>query len=146
MARSALLAKGYFLRSISCQIALAVVDPRTYFVKAMAGGVDYGKSQFNRHSILGGSPDLLFKPSSIYAAFARRKIRPLIRLSTTLPSVIATATANTSPQNYAGGFGAVSIRRALEVSNIPAVKLFGQEGLNAIEICRVPASEVRWNP
>jgi penicillin-binding protein 1A len=30
------------------QMALVAVDPRTHFIKALVGGVDYKKSQFNR--------------------------------------------------------------------------------------------------
>ena len=59
------------------QIALAAVDPRTHFVKALVGGVNYDKSQFNRAFQSRRQPGSSFKPFAYYAAFASGQYTPL---------------------------------------------------------------------
>ncbi|NJN87983.1 MAG: penicillin-binding protein, partial [Leptolyngbyaceae cyanobacterium SL_7_1] len=44
------------------QIALVAIDPRTHFVKAMVGGVDYKASQYNRAVQALRQPGSAFKP------------------------------------------------------------------------------------
>lgn len=120
------------------QMALVAVDPRTHFVKAMVGGVDYGKSQFNRAIQARRQPGSAFKPFVYYTAFASGKFGPdSVVLDT--PVSYPDGDGYYSPRNYGGSFsGAVSIRRALEVSlNIPAIKVGQAVGLNkVIEVCR----------
>ena len=131
--------QGLFYDRDEGQIALAAVDPRTHFVKAMVGGVDYEKSQFNRAIQARRQPGSSFKPFIYYAAFASGKYGPDSVVYDS-PVGYRDGDGYYYPQNYGGGFsGAVSIRRALEVSlNIPAVKLCQEVGLNkVIEICRV---------
>ncbi|MEG5036071.1 transglycosylase domain-containing protein [Microcoleus sp. AT3-D2] len=131
--------QGLFYDREQGQIALAAVDPRTHFVKAMVGGVDYEKSQFNRAIQARRQPGSSFKPFIYYAAFASGKYAPDSVVYDS-PVGYRDGDGYYYPQNYGGGFsGAVSIRRALEVSlNIPAVKLGQEVGLNkVIEICRV---------
>jgi len=131
--------QGLFYDRHEGQIALAAVDPRTHFVKAMVGGVDYEKSQFNRAIQARRQPGSSFKPFIYYAAFASGKYGPDSVVYDS-PVGYRDGDGYYYPQNYGGGFsGAVSIRRALEVSlNIPAVKLGQEVGLNkVIEICRV---------
>ncbi|MBD1885499.1 PBP1A family penicillin-binding protein [Microcoleus vaginatus] len=131
--------QGLFYDREEGQIALAAVDPRTHFVKAMVGGVDYEKSQFNRAIQARRQPGSSFKPFIYYAAFASGQYGPDSVVYDS-PVGYRDGDGYYYPQNYGGGFsGAVSIRRALEVSlNIPAVKLGQEVGLNkVIEICRV---------
>ncbi|WP_445247905.1 transglycosylase domain-containing protein [Microcoleus sp. OTE_8_concoct_300] len=131
--------QGLFYDREEGQIALAAVDPRTHFVKAMVGGVDYEKSQFNRAIQARRQPGSSFKPFVYYAAFASGKYTPDSVVYDS-PVGYRDGDGYYYPQNYGGGFsGAVSIRRALEVSlNIPAIKLGQEVGLNkVIEICRV---------
>lgn len=120
------------------QVALAAVDPRTHFVKALVGGIDYGKSQFNRAIQSRRQPGSSFKPFVYYAAFASGKYGPD---STVIDAPVSYRDGDGyySPQNYGGGFsGAMSIRTALAQStNIPAIKLGRAVGLDkVIEICR----------
>ena len=131
--------QGLFYDREEGQIALAAVDPRTHFVKAMVGGVDYEKSQFNRAIQARRQPGSSFKPFVYYAAFATGKYTPDSVVYDS-PVGYRDGDGYYYPQNYGGGFsGAVSIRRALESSlNIPAIKLGQEVGLNkVIEICRV---------
>lgn len=120
------------------QMALVAVDPRTHYVKAMVGGLDYKKSQYNRATQALRQPGSAFKPFVFYAAFASGKYEPG---STIVDSPVGYPDGDEMyyPQNYDRSFaGAMSMRRALEQSrNIPAVKLGQEVGLNkVIEICR----------
>ena len=121
------------------QMALVAVDPRTHFIKALVGGVDYKKSQFNRATQAHRQPGSSFKPFVYYAAFASGKFTPDSAIvdapvSYRIPGGIWT------PKNYDGSFnGSMTVRHALEVSrNIPAVKIGSAVGLNkVIETCRI---------
>ncbi len=121
------------------QMALVAVDPRTHFIKALVGGVDYKKSQFNRATQAHRQPGSSFKPFVYYAAFASGKFTPDSAISDTpisyrIPGGIWT------PKNYDSSFnGSMTVRHALEVSrNIPAVKIGSAVGLNkVIETCRI---------
>jgi penicillin-binding protein 1A len=120
------------------QMALVAVDPRTHYVKAMVGGLDYKKSQYNRATQALRQPGSAFKPFVYYAAFASGKYGPD---TTIVDSPVGYPDGDEMyyPQNYDRSFaGAMSMRRALEQSrNIPAVKLGQEVGLNKIiEICR----------
>ena len=121
------------------QMALVAVDPRTHFIKALVGGVDYKKSQFNRATQAHRQPGSSFKPFVYYTAFASGKFTPDSAIvdapvSYRIPGGIWT------PKNYDSSFnGSMTVRHALEVSrNIPAVKIGSAVGLNkVIETCRI---------
>ncbi len=120
------------------QVALASVDPRTHFVKALVGGVSYDKSHFNRALQSRRQPGSSFKPFVYYTAFATGKYSPE---STVIDGPVSYRDGSGwySPRNYGGGYsGAVSIRTALMKSaNVPAVKLGRAVGLDkVIETCR----------
>ncbi|MCY7273507.1 MAG: penicillin-binding protein, partial [Phormidesmis sp. CAN_BIN44] len=120
------------------QMAIVSVDPRTHFIKAMVGGINYKKSQYNRAMQALRQPGSAFKPFVYYAALASGKYTPD---STVYDSPVSYPDGYEmySPRNYDGSFaGAITLRKALEVSrNIPAVKLGQEVGLNkVIEICR----------
>lgn len=120
------------------QVALAAVDPRTHFVKALVGGVNYDKSQFNRAIQSQRQPGSAFKPFVYYAAFATGKYSPSSTVMDT-PVSYRDGSGWYSPRNYGGGFsGAMSIRHALVISaNVPAVKIGRAVGLDkVIEVCR----------
>lgn len=120
------------------QMALVAIDPRTHFVKAMVGGYDYKTSQYNRAIQAQRQPGSAFKPFVYYTAFASGKYAPGSVVYDS-PVSYPDGDGYYSPQNYGGGFsGAVTVRRALEVSlNIPAVKLGQDVGLNkVIEVAR----------
>lgn len=131
--------QGVFYDRDNGQIALVAVDPRTHFVKAMVGGADFEKSQYNRAIQAQRQPGSAFKPFVYYTAFASGKYAPSSVVYDS-PVSYRDGDGYYSPQNYGGSFsGAVSIRKALEVSlNIPAVKIGQEVGLNkVVEVCRV---------
>jgi penicillin-binding protein 1A len=120
------------------QMALVAIDPRTHFIKALVGGVNPRKSEFNRATQATRQPGSAFKPFVYYTAFASGKYTPNSVVSDT-PVRYREAGGYYYPKNYDGSFGgSMSIRHALEVSrNIPAIKIGRAVGLNkVIETCR----------
>lgn len=120
------------------QMALAAVDPRTHFIKAMVGGIDYKQSQYNRATQAFRQPGSAFKPFVYYAAFASGRWGPGSTISDS-PVSYRDGDGYYSPRNYDGSFsGPISIRAALAVSrNVPAIRLGQDVGLNrVIEVCR----------
>jgi penicillin-binding protein 1A len=120
------------------QMAIVSVDPRTHFVKAMVGGVNFKKSQYNRAIQALRQPGSAFKPFVYYAALASGRYGPD---SIIYDSPVGYPDGNEMyyPQNYDRTFsGPITLRRALEQSrNVPAVKLGQEIGLNkVVEICR----------
>lgn len=131
--------QGLFYERDNGQIALVAVDPRTHFVKAMVGGADFEKSQYNRAVQARRQPGSSFKPFVYYTAFASGKYGPGSVINDT-PVSYRDGDTYYRPQNYGGSFsGAVSIRKALQFSlNVPAVKIGQFVGLNkVVEICRI---------
>lgn len=130
------------------QLALAAVDPRTNFVKAVVGGYDYTQSEFNRATQAQRQPGSAFKPLVYYTAFATGNYGPESIVSDTQVSY-PDGDGLYTPRNYGGGFsGAVSIRKAIEVSlNIPAVRIGQEIGLNrVIEVSRLLGIESPIDP
>ncbi len=130
--------RGRMPRAKDLQIALVAVEPETHFIKAMAGGVDYNKSQLNRVMISRRQPGSSFKPFVYYSAFASGKYTPDSSIEDR-PISLRDGANVYSPKNYGGGFsGAMSIRQAVASSaNIPAVLIGSRVGLNkVIENCR----------
>ncbi|MCA2691345.1 MULTISPECIES: penicillin-binding protein 1A [unclassified Microcystis] len=127
------------IRTKDLQISLVAVDPRTHFVKALVGGVDYNKSQLNRAIQSRRQPGSAFKPFVYYTAFASGRFTPETVVNDA-PVRFREAGGFYSPKNYGGGFsGPVSLRSALMQSlNIPAVILGRRVGINkVIEVCRL---------
>ncbi|OAB59600.1 penicillin-binding protein [Phormidium willei BDU 130791] len=130
------------------QLALAAVDPRTNFVKAIVGGYDYTQSEFNRATQAQRQPGSAFKPLVYYTAFATGNYGPETIVSDS-PVSYPDGDGLYRPVNYGGGFsGAVSIRKAIEVSlNIPAVTIGQDIGLNrVIEVSRLLGIESPIDP
>ncbi len=120
------------------QIALASVDPRTHFIKALVGGSNYKKTQLNRALHSQRPPGSTFKPFVYYAAFASGKYTPDSEIDDR-PIRFRDGDGYYAPKNYGGGYsGVVSLRTALVNSiNIPAVILGRRVGLDkVIEICK----------
>lgn len=121
------------------QMALVAVDPRTHFVKALVGGIDPKKSEFNRAIQSQRQPGSAFKPFVYYTAFATGKYTPNSIVYDS-PASYRVPGGIYTPKNYDGSFGgAMSIRKALEVSrNIPAIKIGSAVGMSkVIETCRI---------
>lgn len=129
--------RGQGLRTKDLQVAMVAVDPRTHFIKAIVGGVDYDKSQLNRVTQSHRQPGSSFKPFVYYTAFASGQYTPASVVNDS-PVSYRDGSAYYTPKNYGGGYsGAMSINAALVQShNVPAVVVGRKIGINkVIEVC-----------
>ena len=117
------------------QAALAAIDPRTGQIKAIVGGYDFRKSQFNRAIQAYRQPGSAFKPL-IYAAALDRGYTPAsIILDTPLVyenRIIETGEIEEwKPRNYEERFhGPTRLRDALALSrNVITVKILEDIGV-----------------
>ena len=120
------------------QVALAAVDPRTHFVKAIVGSANPGRNQFNRALQSRRQPGSAFKPFVYYLAFASGKYTP-DTIVNDQAITLRDGQEVYSPKNYGGGYGgAMTVRTSLIQSrNIPVVKMGQEMGLDrVIELCR----------
>lgn len=102
--------------------AIVVIKPQTGEIKAMVGGRDYQKSQFNRVAQAKRQPGSVFKPFVYLAALmygsedGLRKFTP-VTLVEDSPFTWSYEGQEWQPDNYKGEYlGTVTLRRALERS------------------------------
>jgi len=120
------------------QMALVAIDPRTHFVKAIVGGVDYSQSKFNRAIQSRRQPGSSFKPFVFYTAFASGEYTPQSLIEDRKVKY-RDGEKYYIPQNYDEEFlGEIDLTQALIQSrNIPAIELGQAVGLEkVIEVCR----------
>jgi penicillin-binding protein 1B len=106
---------------------VVTVQPGTGYVRALVGGRDYTRSQFNRAFQAERQPGSLFKPFVYVAAMDPARGQQALTASTILddsPISVQTGATVWRPQNYDNRFhGPVTVRRALAMSyNVPAVR------------------------
>lgn len=109
--------------------ALISMDPNTGFVKAMVGGKNYKKGDFNRALVSTRQPGSSFKPFIYLAA-----IQKGIPMNTVIEDSPFT-TPGWSPNNYDRKFrGSMSLLKAVEISNnVVPVKLLQLVGIDSVE-------------
>jgi penicillin-binding protein 1A len=115
------------------QGALVVLEPHTGYIRAMVGGYDYSRSQFNRATQAIRQPGSAFKPI-IYATAIQRGISPA-RVMVDAPIVHEQADGKIwKPSNYDGAFwGSITLAEALAHSrNIIAIKLLETVGVKNV--------------
>ena len=103
------------------------IQPGTGYVKALVGGRNYSKTQFNRAIQARRQPGSLFKPFVYIAAMDPNRGQQALTAATVLddsPLSVPNGNAVWTPQNYDLRFhGPVTVREALAHSyNIPAVR------------------------
>ena len=119
------------------QAALLSIDPRNGFIRAMVGGADFGKSQFNRAVQMKRQPGSSFKPF-IYATAIEKGISPGTVISDR-PSTFNVFPNQWNPgglwepKNFDKKFhGNVTMSHALEKSlNIPSIEILNRVGIEA---------------
>ncbi len=119
------------------QVALVAIDPSTGEIRAMVGGRDFKKSEFNRASQARRQPGSGFKPI-IWAAAFESGMTPSDRI-VDAPVVFHFRDKVWKPQNYEERFyGPTTLREALEHSrNIVSIRLLGRIGVApAIRLAR----------
>ncbi len=116
------------------QGALLCIDPKTGYVRAMAGGRDFSESQFNRAIHSRRQPGSAFKPV-IYAAALEKGYTPSTVLMDS-PVEYADHDGGTywAPKNYDKNFmGPITFRNALAHSrNVVTVKILEDIGVGYI--------------
>ncbi len=110
--------------------ALVCVETETGAVKAMIGGRDFARSQFNRAVQSRRQPGSAFKPI-IYAAALDRGFTPMTLLSDT-PFVYNDGFTAWAPSNYDNRFlGPIRLRKAIAKSrNIPVIRVLQDIGVD----------------
>ena len=128
--------KGTQPDPVGLEGALVALDPTTGEIRAMVGGLDYAKSQFNRVAQARRQPGSTFKPF-VYAAAFDRGFTPAnllddFPISYSIPQ--NGRTVDWRPENFDHQFrGQVTLRHALEESiNVPTVRLLETVGMDPV--------------
>ncbi|GFO54144.1 penicillin-binding protein 1A [Geomonas sp. Red276] len=120
------------------QAALVAMDPMTGAVRAMVGGYDFKKSQFNRAMQARRNPGSAFKPV-IYAAALDKGLTPATVIDDSQVEYESGGDKAWKPKNYDNVYrGPVTMREALTNSiNVVSVKILEQIGVSsAIEYAK----------
>lgn len=114
------------------QGALFCMEPHTGYVKALVGGYDYKKSQFNRATQARRQPGSSFKPI-VYTAAIDSGMTPAT-VVIDAPIVIGLGGQIWAPKNFGDQYiGATTLRNALAKSiNVVTVKLVRQLGVKKV--------------
>lgn len=123
---------GWEIRQLpEAESALVAMDPRTGAIKALVGGFDFGKNNFNRVTQAQRQPGSSFKPF-IYSAALEDGVMPSTMISDSPFTLDASVTGGRtwSPKNYDGSNGPpVSMRQALIRSkNLVSVRILQTVG------------------
>lgn len=110
--------------------ALYSIDPNNGYVKAMVGGKNYKKGEFNRATSSLRQPGSSFKPL-VYLSAIQNKNMGMNNVMEDSP----VKDGKWSPKNYDGKFrDSMTLLKALEISNnIIPVKLLQQVGVDSVE-------------
>ncbi len=116
--------------------ALIALDARTGEIKALVGGFNYGRSQFNRAVQARRQPGSAFKPLVYAAAFERGLTPATIFDDAPISFEIDTGRRSETwaPENVDRKYrGPVTLRRALEESiNVPTIRLIAAIGVDPV--------------
>jgi penicillin-binding protein 1A len=113
--------------------ALVAVEPYTGFIRAMVGGYDFSRSDFNRAIMAKRQPGSSFKPI-IYAAAMDHGFTPASLIVDEPVTYSGGPKGDWTPENYDHKYyGATRLREALTYSrNVVTVRLADAMGLDAV--------------
>jgi penicillin-binding protein 1B len=126
---------SWLRRKKPLQAALLSVDPATGGIRALVGGSDFTRSQFDRTRRMKRQPGSAAKPFTYAAGIQSRLITPSTVVQDA-PFTIQLASNKTwQPKNYDQQFrGPVTVREAFEKSlNVPAVRVANDVGVSRIQ-------------
>jgi penicillin-binding protein 1A len=119
--------------------AIVTIEPNTGYVRAMVGGYDFFRSEFNRAVQARRQPGSAFKPF-IYIAALESGLTPATRVDDAPVSYAVGANGQSwKPENYDRKFrGSTTLQQALEESvNVVTVKIQERVGLSrTIQVAR----------
>jgi penicillin-binding protein 1A len=112
--------------------AVVVIEAATGYIKALIGGADFARTEFNRALHAHRQPGSAFKPFVFLAALEAGRA-PTEMLDDS-PMRYVSAGKEWVPENYDGKFrGAVTLQQALEESiNVPTIRLLEQLGMDPV--------------
>ncbi len=113
------------------QAALIAIEPSTGHIRAMVGGREFGKSQFNRALQALRQPGSAFKPI-IYAAAIERGYGASDLLDDSPLTIKVDRNKTWSPENFTHTYqGTVTFQQALSQSlNVPTIRLLEKVGVD----------------
>jgi penicillin-binding protein 1A len=113
--------------------ALVAVEPSTGFIRAMVGGYDYAKSEYNRAVFAKRQPGSAFKPI-IYAAAMENGFTPASMVDDEAVTYKGGPKGDWNPENYDHKhYGLTRLRDALAYSrNVVTVKLVDSMGVDTV--------------
>lgn len=126
---------SYLRRKKPLQGALLSVEPATGGIRALVGGSNFRRSQFDRTRRMNRQPGSAAKPFTYAAAIADRRITSSSIIEDA-PIEITLARNNVwKPKNYDQQFrGQVTVREAFEKSlNVPAIRVAANIGPDRVE-------------
>ncbi|HEX6574420.1 MAG TPA: PBP1A family penicillin-binding protein [Gemmatimonadaceae bacterium] len=128
-------AHGYLRRKKPLQAALLSVEPGTGGIRALVGGSDFSRSQFDRTRRMKRQPGSAAKPFTYAAAIASRRITPATIVQDEPFKIQLARNRTWDPKNYDGMFrGPVTVREAFEKSlNVPAVRVANDVGVDNVQ-------------
>jgi penicillin-binding protein 1A len=109
--------------------AVLLIEPPTGYIKALVGGSDFSRSEFNRAVNARRQPGSAFKPF-VYLAALQAGRTPADLLDDS-PVSYTFGGRTWAPENYDGKFrGQITLQQALEESvNVPTIRLAEQVGI-----------------
>lgn len=113
--------------------ALAAIDPNTGFIRALVGGFNFSKSEFNRAAYAKRQPGSAFKPI-IYASALEHGFTPASVINDEPVSYSGGPAGDWRPENYDHKhYGPTRLREALAYSrNVVTVKLIEAVGIDKV--------------
>jgi penicillin-binding protein 1A len=121
------------------QGALVAVDVQTGAIRAMTGGGDYQKTQFNRAVSARRQPGSAFKPIIYACALENGYDQNTLLLDSPMLFAGSGGRSDWQPENFSGDYaGEITLRKAVTASkNIPAVRVLQDIGpAAAIDLAR----------
>ena len=128
------LARFVLTQEPQVQGALLAVDPDTGEVRAMVGGYDFKKSEFNRAEQAVRQPGSAFKPIIYTAALDNGYTPASVLLDIPVMYDDPTQDFQWKPKNYAGEFHGDTIFRdcLVQSMNVPTIKIVEDLGLDKV--------------
>jgi penicillin-binding protein 1B len=125
---------SWLRRKEPLQAAILSVDPATGGIRALVGGSDFRKSQFDRTRRMRRQPGSAFKPFTYAAAIAEKEITAATVVEDKPVEIQLARNDIWRPQNYDQRFrGRVTVREAFEKSlNAPAVRIADDVGVKRV--------------